>query len=262
MENEKIKNKLSIQEQINHMKQKGIVFDIDSEEQVKNYLENNTSYFKLRAYRKKLSQRIKEKRKSLNLTQEELANLIQTTKQTIYKYENEIVTNIPYDRLILLADVLKCTPAYLMGWESEEISNPIPVKSDSNMVRIPILGSVRAGAPEEAYEDIIGYEDITQKLARNGKHYALQIRGDSMEPRFMHGDIVIIREQSIVNPGEIGIFIVNGCDATIKKFNKDSKGIYLIPLNTEYPVQHYTKKEAEELPVLCIGKVVELRTRF
>lgn len=56
MENEKIKNKLSIQEQINHMKQKGIVFDIDSEEQVKNYLENNTSYFKLRAYRKNYPQ--------------------------------------------------------------------------------------------------------------------------------------------------------------------------------------------------------------
>lgn len=61
--------------------------------------------------------RIKVARESKNLTQEELGSLCGTTKQTIFKYENNIVTNIPTDRLEKIAEVLDVTPAYLMGWE-------------------------------------------------------------------------------------------------------------------------------------------------
>lgn len=61
--------------------------------------------------------RIKASREAKNLTQEELGALCGTTKQTIFKYENNIVTNIPTDRLEKIAEVLEVTPAYLMGWE-------------------------------------------------------------------------------------------------------------------------------------------------
>lgn len=64
-----------------------------------------------------IGQRIKEQRLTNKLTQEELAAKINTTKQTIYKYENEIVTNIPLDRLEAIAKALGVTSAYLMGWE-------------------------------------------------------------------------------------------------------------------------------------------------
>ena len=63
------------------------------------------------------SERLKKRRKELGLTQEELADKVNTTKQTIYKYENEVVTNIPSDRIKELAKALDTTPAYLMGWE-------------------------------------------------------------------------------------------------------------------------------------------------
>lgn len=66
--------------------------------------------------------RIKASREAKNLTQEELGALCGTTKQTIFKYENNIMTNIPTDRLEKIAEVLEVTPAYLMGWEGSMLN--------------------------------------------------------------------------------------------------------------------------------------------
>ena len=77
-------------------------------------------------------ERIKLLREKANMTQEELAKLLKTTKQTIYKYEQSIVTNIPSDRVERIAEVLNTTPAYIMGWESDkpETSKKIDAATD------------------------------------------------------------------------------------------------------------------------------------
>lgn len=73
--------------------------------------------------------KIKELRETLSITQSELAKQIGTTKQTIYKYENDIVTNIPINKINQIATILNTTPAYLMGWDIEkEKINPSPNK--------------------------------------------------------------------------------------------------------------------------------------
>lgn len=64
-----------------------------------------------------IGKRIKTKRELLGISQTELAQKINVSKQTLYKYENGIVTNIPSDKIELLAQKLNTTPAYLMGWE-------------------------------------------------------------------------------------------------------------------------------------------------
>ena len=69
-----------------------------------------------------VGQRIRAIRERKNLTLDELAKRCETTKQTIYKYENDIVTNIPYDKIVLLAKALEVTPSYLFGWEEKENS--------------------------------------------------------------------------------------------------------------------------------------------
>lgn len=71
-----------------------------------------------------IGQRIKQTREQHDMTQETLAKLCGTTKQTIFKYENEIVTNIPYDRITLLSKALNVTPAYLFGWDKESPREP------------------------------------------------------------------------------------------------------------------------------------------
>lgn len=66
-----------------------------------------------------IGQRIKAQRELLGLTQEELGAACGTTKQTIFKYETGVITNIPMDRLCTIADKLKVSPAVLMGWEED-----------------------------------------------------------------------------------------------------------------------------------------------
>jgi transcriptional regulator with XRE-family HTH domain len=67
-----------------------------------------------------IGDRIRELREEHGITQEELAKHIQSTKQTIYKYENNIITNIPSDKVLILANALHTSPAYLMGWNTDK----------------------------------------------------------------------------------------------------------------------------------------------
>lgn len=69
-----------------------------------------------------IGQRIKQARERRGMTLDEVAKLCSTTKQTIFKYENEIVTNIPYDKLVLLSQSLDVSPSYLFGWEEKKSS--------------------------------------------------------------------------------------------------------------------------------------------
>ncbi|MGN1139511.1 MAG: LexA family protein, partial [Ruminococcus sp.] len=127
---------------------------------------------------------------------------------------------------------------------------------------IPVLGTVRAGYPSEAIENILDYEEISEEMARNGEYFALSVKGDSMEPRFTDGDVVIVRKQEDINNGDIAIIMVNGDEATIKKVQKFEGGINLIPSNPVYDVITYSNKDIIEKPVVCLGKVVELRAKF
>ena len=78
-------------------------------------------------------ERIKQLREAKNLTQEELARLLSTKRQTISKYEKEIVTNIPSDRIEELARVLDTTPEYIMGWEEPIKEQKKPVTVDDGL---------------------------------------------------------------------------------------------------------------------------------
>lgn len=71
-----------------------------------------------------IGKKIKELRESRNMSLEDVARMCGTTRQAIYKYENEIVTNIPYDRIILLAKALNTTPSQLFDWKEDKKSSP------------------------------------------------------------------------------------------------------------------------------------------
>lgn len=83
-----------------------------------------------------LGKNIKLLRKQKGLTQEDLAKHINSTKQSIFKYESGIVTNIPIDKLTTIAKVLGCSPAYLLGWENVNsgVNNGIIGNQNSNNV--------------------------------------------------------------------------------------------------------------------------------
>lgn len=193
--------------------------------------------------------KLAELRKARGLTQQELAKYTGLNRTRISNYELGI-REPNFETQELLADFFNVTLDCLM--DRENSSNNI----------IPVFGRIVAGIPLEAVEEIIDYEEIPQSMAKNGEYFALQIKGNSMEPKFSEGDVVIVRKQEDVDNGDIAIVLVNGNDATVKKIKKFVGGINLIPTNSEYEVITYTADEIEKLPVLIIGKVVELRAKF
>ena len=135
-------------------------------------------------------------------------------------------------------------------------------KHQKKAVRIPVLGKVAAGIPIEAIEDILDYEEITEKLASTGTFFALRIKGDSMTPKIQDGDTVIVRQQNTAKSGDIVIAKVNGDDACCKKLVINSQGVILQSFNTAYEPMFFTKEEVMTRPVTIIGKVVELRRKM
>lgn len=135
-------------------------------------------------------------------------------------------------------------------------------KRTSKGVVISVLGRVAAGIPIEAVEDIIDTEEIAEELAKTGEFFGLQIKGNSMEPKFSEGDIVIVRQQDDAESGDIVIATINGNDAVCKRLKKYKDSIALISTNPEYDPMIFSSEEIETKPVRIIGRVVELRAKF
>lgn len=129
-------------------------------------------------------------------------------------------------------------------------------------IKIPVLGSVAAGIPISAIQDILDYEEISEEMASKGEYFGLKIKGESMAPTISNGDTVIVKTQQTAENGDIAIVLINGDEATCKKIKKMPEGIMLIPLNSDYEPIFYSNKEIEQLPVRIIGKVEELRRKF
>lgn len=201
-----------------------------------------------------MAERIKERRLQMAYTQEELAQKLGLQKSAIAKYENGRVENIKRSVIADMANILECSPSYLMGWDEPPHSR--------KGVTINVLGRVAAGIPLEAIEDIIDTEEISEEMAKTGEFFGLQIDGDSMEPRMQKGDVVIVRKQDDAESGDIVIAMINGDDATCKRLRKYRDGIELISNNPSYEPMFFSNEEIMSKPVKIIGKVVELRGKF
>ena len=211
-------------------------------------------------------EKIKELRKKSKLSQVDLAKKIGVSKQTLYKYENDIVTNIPSDKIWSLSEALDTTPAYLMGWtEPEYIVKQIGKSLQMFRAgRIPVLSSVPCGQPTlaEEYRTTDDYVEIEYSLAKSGEYYGLRARGDSMLPKIEEGDTLIVHFQRDVESGQVAIVKVNGEDATCKRIKKYRDGIELIGFNPSFEPRFFTEEEIKTKPVEIIGRVVEVRSKL
>lgn len=165
----------------------------------------------------------------------------------------------PSDRLIEIANYLDVPLGSLIG-----DGNLAPASLDRSVVEINIYGSIPAGVPIEAIEDIVGTEQVPASWLHGGReYYALTVRGDSMYPVYLDGDTVIVRKESTCQTGDDCVVYINGYDATLKRVKLHEDGsIEICPLNTNYAPRRYTRQEAAELPVQIGGVVVELRRRM
>ena len=216
----------------------------------------------------KLYEIIKNYRNENHLSQQEFADRCEVTKPYISQLENEnnpktgkaIHPTLP--TLAKLANGMGITlDAFIRMIDGDTVIKLTPVKSHS--IRIPILGKVVAGVPVEATEEILGYEEITEHMAKTGDFFALCVKGDSMFPTICDGDTVIVKRQNGIESGDIAIVLINGEEATVKKVKIADNGMTLIGYNLSvYEPHFYSSEEIANRPVSIIGKVVELRRKF
>lgn len=204
--------------------------------------------------------RLKQLRNERGISQRQLAEFLKVAPSTISMYENG-QREPNFEVLESLADFFNVDLNYLLG-KTNKTTKIILDSESSKGIQIPVLGTVPAGIPITAVEDIIDYEEIPKSWENQGEFFGLKIKGDSMYPTLENGDVVIVKKQSTADNGDTIIVMVNGDDATCKRYERSETGIMLIPNNSAYNPVFYTNEEIEALPLTIIGKVVELRRKF
>lgn len=199
--------------------------------------------------------RLKEARKAKGLTQVEVSKIIGISQNGYSDWETG-KNRVDAVSLNKLADLYGVTVDYLLG------GSEVPTNT---ALRIPVLGSVPAGVPLEAIEDIVDWEELPQSMASGDKEYfALEVKGDSMWPDYLPGDVVIVRRQPTCDSGDDCVVYINGYDATLKqvRLNAEDQSLTIVPRNQSYPPRTFTAEEIQSLPVTIAGVVVELRRKM
>ena len=209
---------------------------------------------------KEIGLRIEQRRKELGLTLNDISDAIGVARSTVQRYEKGQIAKLKLPVIEAMAGVLKVNPLWLIC----KTNDMTPMSKNDDVIRIPVLGTVPAGIPLEAIEDIQDWEELPAGMAAGGREYfGLRVKGDSMYPQFLDGDTVIVRKQDSCTSGDICVVYVNGYDATLKQVQLGDDGsITLKPRNPEYPPRTYTASESEALPISIAGVVVELRRKI
>lgn len=161
------------------------------------------------------------------------------------------------------------TPEEDFGRPSRMAENERPYKlgdlikvNFNNMIRIPILGVIRAGEPIFAEQNIIGYDYIEKEKAAGEQIYELKVTGDSMnQSGILDGDFVIVRKDADVSNGDIAVVMINGYEATVKKFYRTETNITLTP-NSDNPAHQPKIINLRETDVQVLGKVIGVKRFF
>ncbi|WMT12543.1 LexA family protein [Serratia fonticola] len=203
-----------------------------------------------------LATRAKQRRTELKMTQTEVADKAGVTQQSIEAIESG-KTRKPRN-LLPIAKALQCDPDWLLnGGSAVSIA-------DIGTRRIPIISFVHAGALTEAspISECDGtFEYLLTDVDWSENSFALRIEGDSMEPEFKAGDVIVVDPEISPTPGEFVVAKNGGHEATFKKYKPLAYDIQtgrehfeLVPLNTDYPVLRST-----DTPLVIIGTMVEHR---
>ncbi|HCY7040352.1 TPA: helix-turn-helix domain-containing protein [Staphylococcus aureus] len=199
---------------------------------------------------------IKSRRKELNLTLEQVGDLVGVGKSTVRKWETGDIENMKRDKIVKLAKALRVSPSYIMGIEDEKPQlETIPVK------KIPVVSKISAGMPIYTEENLIDYIYFaTKNLNSNKEEFGLQVSGDSMDKLFQDGDVVVVEKDSTVENGQLGVVLVNGYNGTVQRIRYNNDQIILIPESNN--PSHYPQVYGKDDEVKIVGRVVASQKLF
>lgn len=203
--------------------------------------------------------RIKQRRKEIGMSQTELAEKVGSTKQNIYKYENGIITNIPSDKIEMIAAVLSTSPGVLMGWD--DAADAHDSDSEAGLCYVQYAGPVAAhfdATPTEEHEfrrlppEWLGHR-------RPEDFFVASVDGNSMYPHFHDGDdILCLRCSDMGRSGRVGIIVFGNDEATLKRidYQPGEDWIDLVPINPEYTTKRLAGADLEQCRV--VGRVIKV----
>lgn len=208
------------------------------------------------------SKNLKYLRKVKNISQNKLSEMVGVNQTTIGRWENNEITP-SIDNVEEIAKVLNVKLPDLLI-KDLSFDNADVIDLDIDVVTIPVLGTIKAGMPIEAQEEILEYIEIPKKWTIGGKKfYGLKISGDSMFPKYQENDIVIFEQnedKEQFNNKDCAV-MVNGDDATFKQVLLNDNGLVLRPYNNAYDIMMYSNEQIEKLPIKIIGIAREKRTK-
>lgn len=198
----------------------------------------------------KISEILKKRRKELSISYQDLAEKTGLSKSTLQRYETGYIKNIPVSKLEVLSEALGISAMDMIGLKEMASSEPL---------KVPVLGTVKAGYDSIANEELLGFEPA-YGISSDIPHVWLKIKGDSMAPDIKNGDLALVRLQGDVDSGDIAVVFVDGEEGTIKKIDKQQGAISLIPINPEYKIKVFIGKETRR--IIIYGKVVEIKRKY
>ena len=199
--------------------------------------------------------RLKEALKIRNMKPVELSEKTGLSESLISKYlSGKAIAR--QNKLFKLAVALDVSEAWLIGYENRMVRETLSFK-DTLFFMCPVYGRISAGQPNWAEECIEGKLPIDPELmniANPEECYFLRVNGESMNKVIKNGAYALIRKTDFVENGSIAVVLVDGNDATLKKFSKQGDLIILEPLSTDdsFTTQVYNK----DTQIRIIGKYI------
>ena len=156
------------------------------------------------------------------------------------------------DKLKKIADYFGVSLDYLME------GAPAPLPAQERMV--PIIGEIRAGSPIITNESLLGYESAS--VDATDDYFYLKVQGDSMKNIGMvHGSLVLFHKQQYAEDGDVVACLVGGESATVKRFHRSQRNVYLVPENEDYrPIRLSTDDfESGEARILGVAREIKIK---
>ena len=162
------------------------------------------------------------------------------------------------DKIKLIADYFGVSLDYMLSGSSSA-DGVAPRVSEGK--KVPIIGEIRAGSPIITNETLLGYEKA--EVSEADEYFYLRVQGDSMKNIGMiEGSLVLFHKQQYADDGEIVACLVGGDSATVKRFRRAKKNIYLMPENEEYTPIKLTTDDFESGEARILGVACEIKIKL
>ena len=198
-----------------------------------------------------INEKIKARREELGLSLEDVAKALGVNRSTILRYESEQIKKMPIDMIEPLARVLKCSPEYLMGWETDTTDVVLP--RPEPVTYINVYSPLSCGSGLFVEDNVISTISVPSSMLPKHKEelFAQYADGDSMIGKGIEdGDLLIFSKEQCES-GDVGCFCIDENIATCKTLKIVGKQILLLPANDKYdPIN------VDPMEFKCVGKLV------